>query len=309
MKYVEGQIVDSENPRILEIEDTDFSKDCYVEPIHNLFKEIGFSKAKGSGTNVPGGSWGRNYSIKLTANQYFRFGLLKESFSGYYNVPDFPNFIIKTNKTSSGVGPKGKTYFRNTLKFDGDLILEFIKNNQEAKKEKKQNKTVSKFRKDIILPWVTGNIQEVLPEFEQCHFGSCNIIYGNHKTKAITFSFQSDRMTQKQISEIDFDDIKFNVYFNLKSLSQSFEKNLKLNMVGMKNLFSNFPTVEKEYRKFQVDLDKEIRPVQNIVNKLYAEKQILNKKIEQEKATIESLKEKSRASFEEYLNGLQLGTN
>ena len=219
------------------------------------------------------------------------------------------SFTTVTEKTSSGVGPKGRKYFLNTLKFDGDKFEEYIKNKQDEKKEKKQNKTISKFRKDIIVPWVTGNIQEVLPEFETCSFGSGNIIYGSYKNKNITFNFNAIRMTQKQISEIDFDDIVFNIYLNIKNMTQSFDREMKLKMSGIKNIISNFPEIDKEYRTRQVKLEKEIRPTQDIVNSLYAEKKILNQKLESEKLIIESIKEKSKNEFEKYLNELSLGNS
>lgn len=305
MKYSNGQLVDSENVKVLEIEDTDFSKECYKEPIHNFFKEIGFNKAKGSGST----GWRntvRNYSIKLSANQYFRFNVTEHRIDGYY-ADDVTSFTTVTQKTHFGFGPKGRKYFLDTVKFDGDKFVEYIKNKQEEKKEKKQNKTISKFRKDIIVPWVTGSIQEVIPEFETCSFGCGNIISGSYKSKNITFSFNSIRMTQKQISEIDFDDITFNIYLNIKNMSQSFDREMKLNMNGIKNLISNFPEIDKEYRTRQVKLEKEIRPTQDIVNSLYAEKKLLNEKIETEKLVIESLRAKSKNEFEMFLNGLRLG--
>lgn len=114
-------------------------------------------------------------------------------------------------------------------------------------------------------------------------------------------------MTQKQISEIDFDDITFNIYLNIKNMSQSFDREMKLNMNGIKNLISNFPEIDKEYRTRQVKLEKEIRPTQDIVNSLYAEKKLLNEKIETEKLVIESLRAKSKNEFEMFLNGLSLG--
>ncbi len=305
MKYSNGQLVDSENVKVLEIEDSNFSKECYKEPIHNFFKGIGFNKAGGSGST----GWrdsDRNYSIKLSANQYFRFNVSKNRVDGYY-ADDVTSFTTTIPKTSSGVGPKGGKYFLDTVKFDGDKFVEYIKNKQEVKKEKKQNKTISKFRKDIIVPWVTGSIQEVIPEFETCSFGSGNIISGSYKSKNITFSFNSIRMTQKQISEIDFDDITFNIYLNIKNMSQSFDREMKVNMNGIKNLISNFPEIDKEYRTRQVKLEKEIRPTQDIVNSLYAEKKLLNEKIETEKLVIESLRVKSKNEFEMFLNGLSLG--
>lgn len=307
MKYSNGQMVDSENVKILEIEDNNFSKECYKEPIHNFFKENGFNKAKGSGST----GWRnneRNYSIKLSANQYFRFSVLEQHpITSYYMSDDVTSFTTVTKKTKSGVGPNGRKYFLDTVKFDGDKFVEYIKNKHEAKKEKKQNKTISKFRKDIIVPWVTGSIQEVIPEFATCSFGSGNIISGSYKSNIITFSFKSVRMTQKQISEIDFDDIIFNIYLNIKTISQSCDREMKLNMNGIKNLISNFPEINKEYRTRQVKLEKEIRPIQDNVNSLYAEKKLLNEKIETEKFVIESLRAKSKNEFEMFLNGLSLG--
>jgi hypothetical protein len=305
MKYSNCQLVDSENPRILEIEDSDFSKIWYRESIHKFFKELGFNNARGSGNT----GWRndiRNFSIKLSANQYFRFNICKNSVDGCYSI-DTTSFATITKQTSSGVGPKGRKYFLNTITFDGDKFVEYIKTQQEQKKEKKQNKTISKFRKDIILPWVTGNIQEVIPEFSQCSFGNGNIVYGSYSNKNITFRFNSVRMTQKQISEIDFDDITFNIYLNIKNMTQSFDKELKVKMSGIKNLVSNFPEIEKEYRIRQLETEKEIRPVQDVVNSLYKEKKIVCDKIEKEKGTIESIREKSKNNFAKFLNELNLG--
>jgi ferritin-like metal-binding protein YciE len=69
----------------------------------------------------------------------------------------------------------------------------------------------------------------------------------------------------------------------------------------------NFPEIEKEYRIRQLETEKEIRPVQDVVNSLYKEKKIVCDKIEKEKGTIESIREKSKNNFAKFLNELNLG--
>lgn len=256
MKYSELNLVDSQNDRILEIESIDLFDKKFIQIIVDAFDKAGYKKSRGEIFQYNYS----NYSFKYGFRDYIRIEINNKSRLWSTNFKE----AIEINSIVTGVDPKNKSkkLKLHTLKIDFDKIASKIEESKNNRVENKQNRTVTKFKKDLVLPWVLGNIQEFYEDFTNVSISSTNSITGSYKNKNIEFHLSSPNMTKKVFSNIDFDDINF--CFRIKH-SKKLVFHSNLHMSGIRLTLSNWPVFKAMLDTEESRLAKEIEPLEKSI--------------------------------------------
>lgn len=302
MKFLEENLVDSENEKILEIESEKLHDTKFVKIITDAFEKNGFKKANGCGRNDY--FYGTDFSFKYGFRDYIKFAIKdKYTLSKDSNRQKFSEGISIVNKTSSFPSPKKlqKLIFRHTLIIDFHKIAEKIIKLKENKVELAKNKNVSKFKKDLALPWFVGSIQDVVEDFQKAWVGYRYSINGTFSSKEVSFNITSSEMTKKQFSETEFEDLKFRLSANIQGTKIN---NQNLTMVGLKNILGNFKSIKKFIEEETKKQEPIVKMIDSEITKLMKQKQELNISIDTHKIQKDKLKEELRQKISKFANEL-----
>jgi len=309
MKYLETNLIDATNEKFLEISAVKLADNNDIAKIIiEAFEKNGYKKANGSGSYM---NWyeSTSFSFKYGFRDYIRFGIYKTAaINACCNFSPSANIIetciqTKTHQTTIP-HPKTPNKFltHQIITIDFSLLDQMIAEHKVKKVEIKQNKSVSKFKKDLFLPWFMGHIQEVIPDFEKANVGSRHNIIASYQSQTLRFNIESREMTKKEFSDIEFDDIRFKI--NMRIEKQGFNSS-GLSMDGLKNALANFKEIKKfvdsEDEKFKNDTKPFLKNMSDIENQIA----ILNQEKHKTKEKIEALKVESKKRIAKFANTIK----
>lgn len=301
MKYLEQDLIDPENEKLLEIESENLYNIDFAKIITEAFEKNGYTKANGSGKiNY---YWGLDFSFKYGFRDYIKFAIKDKNNMNHRDVnrSKFSKEIFITLRTSSYFRPKQPTkpIYRNTLTIDFEKLPEKIKQIKENKIENNKNKNVSKFKKDLFVPWFVGNIQDVVEDFEKAYVGYRHVICGNYSIKNTNFTIHSNEMTKKQFSEIEFEDIKFSINANISGTRIN---NQNLTMVGLKTILGDIEKIKKFISEETKKNESIIKKCDDEIKELLKKKDEINELIGRQKEIKENIKQELKLKIAKFAN-------